>query len=556
MKTASPTEKFLPPNWIRLFILVILVLGIFFRVSNVEKKVYWHDENITSIQTVGYIGAQVRDRIFDGSVLSIQELQKYQKVNSDISIFGTINSFAEYDPHHPPIYYIILRVWMQIFGNSIAAIRSLSIVFSLLAFPCLYWLCRELFNSSLTGWLATAMLAVSPFHLLYAQEAREYSLWTVTTLLASAALLRAIRLPTKFNWGLYGLTVALGLYSHLFFVLVLMGHGFYILLRGGNRWGKTLLNYLLSLGVGLLIFMPWIVVIVMNLARIQESTSWSRKGTINFAFSFKWWGRNLSHLFVDLDPSYNFFDALGRDDPFLIPLILLLVGYAIYFLCRQTPRPVWSFVLILLGATSLPLVLPDILSGGWRSLVARYFTPGYLCIQLAVAYLLASQLSRLSAPTWHRRGWQLIFVLLVTGGVVSCFQINQADAWWNKHVNYYYPQGAKIINRSERPLIVSDTKLIGDVLALSYLLDPKVKFQLWTKEALSKTDILKTAPFIESGATQNNTNYSNIFLFNPSGNIKERLTANEKYDAEPVYENYGLELWELMKVSDGKPNLP
>lgn len=44
-----------------------------------------------------------------------------------------------------------------------------------------------------------ALIAVSPFHVLYAQEAREYSLWTVTILLSSAALLRAMRVKTKLS---------------------------------------------------------------------------------------------------------------------------------------------------------------------------------------------------------------------------------------------------------------------------------------------------------------------------------------------------------------------
>ena len=40
----------------------------------------------------------------------------------------------------------------------------------------MYWLCLELFESSVTAWLAVAIIAISPFQIVYAQEARPYSL--------------------------------------------------------------------------------------------------------------------------------------------------------------------------------------------------------------------------------------------------------------------------------------------------------------------------------------------------------------------------------------------
>jgi len=66
------------------------------------------------------------------------------------------------------------------------AIRSLSAIISLLVFPGVYWLLPGIWV--VNGWIAIALIAVSPFHILYAQEAREYSLWTVTIALSSAAL--------------------------------------------------------------------------------------------------------------------------------------------------------------------------------------------------------------------------------------------------------------------------------------------------------------------------------------------------------------------------------
>ncbi len=94
----------------------------------------------------------------------------------------------------------------------------------------MYWLCLELFNDKLTPWIATGLMAVSPFHLLYAQEARQYSLLTLMVLISSVTLLRAVRINNLSNWIAYTLTIIIGLYIHLFFILVPLGYSIYMLI--------------------------------------------------------------------------------------------------------------------------------------------------------------------------------------------------------------------------------------------------------------------------------------------------------------------------------------
>lgn len=200
-------------TWLRFFIIVLLLLGIFFRFVNLDRKVYWHDETFTSIWISGYRPQEIIDQAFNGQVIDSKDLQKYQYPNPERTLIDTLKNLATEDPQHPPLYYLITRLWVQGFGNSVAVTRSVSAVISLLAFPCIYWLCLELFESPLVGWIAIALISVSPFHILYAQEAREYSLWIVTILLSCAALLRAIRLKTKLSWVIYAVTLVLGLYT-------------------------------------------------------------------------------------------------------------------------------------------------------------------------------------------------------------------------------------------------------------------------------------------------------------------------------------------------------
>lgn len=534
MTSKLTSNSSLPPTWLRFLIVVLLVLGIFFRFFNLDKKVYWLDETYTSLRISGYTTSELSQHItqvFDGHVFGVEnfknDLQEYQYINSKNGLIDTIKSLAVEDPQHSPLYYIMARYWVQWLGNSVAAIRSLSALISLLVFPCIYWLCLELFGSSLVGWIAVVLIAVSPFHVLYAQEAREYSLWTVTILLSSASLLHAMRLKTKLSWGTYAATVALGFYTYPFSGLVTIGHGIYVASIERFRLSKTLANYLLASLVGLLASAPWLLVIIFNLRRFYGTTVW----TVNESELplVKVWLQNLSYAFFDVD-SGELQSQFAYDNPltyFLLLTPLILVVYSVYFLCRKTPKKILLFILTLMGVTALILALPDLVLGGQRTTIARYLIPCYLGIQLAVAYLLAHQISSISVTILRRQKlWQLITMVLLSGGVLSCTIISQAESSWNKLTEPYTPQVARIINQANQPLVISDDQLIHKVnrlLCLSYLLEPKVQLGL---------DI----PKIPDG-------FSDVFLYDPAEAWRHKF--EKEYKIEPIYKRGGL--WQLEK---------
>ncbi len=533
MKSELTQKWALPPGGLRFFIILLLVLGVFFRFVHLDRKVYWGDEAYTSLRIAGYKWTDLAP-VLDGREIGIEDLQKYQRTNSERGLIDTIDSLAVEDPHHPPLYYVIGRFWMQWFGNSVAVIRSSSALISLLVFPCTYWLCLELFESSLTGWVAIALLAISPFHLLYAQEAREYSLWTVTILLSSAALLRAMRVKTKLSWGIYSVALALSLYTFLFSALVAIGHGIYVLAIESFRLSKRVTAYVLASIAGIILFAPWLFIVITNVSRIQ-ATNTDKIGRVSLFYLFDMWASNLSRVFVDV--------PLGDEKIllFLIPPTLILVGYSIYFLCLHTPKAVWLFILTLIGTTSLALILPDVILGGSRSIGARYLIPCYLGIELAVAYLLSTQMVFFSVKVWSQKVWHLVMIALVSGGVLSCARISQADTWWNKYGDSYNPAIARIVNQSPKPLLIADSQY--RVLSLSYLLDNKVRLKVGLNN--------KNSPLIPDG-------FSDIFVFNTFSNrsrgFQELIEKEQKGKLELVYKKdmsfkkREISLWKLIKL--------
>ncbi len=296
------------PHWLRFPIITLLLIGVFFRFVNLDKSVFWYDEAFTYLRISGYTETEVVQQFADGHEISVKDLQKYQRANPEKGVTDTVKSLAVEEPQLSPLYYVMASFWMHWFGNSLAVTRSLPAIISLLAFPCIYWLCLELFASPLTGWMAVTLIAVSPFDLLFAQVARQYSLWTVTILLSSAAILRAIRLNTRLTWGIYAATVVMGLYSHLAFGLVAIGHGIYVIIIDKFRLSKTLIAYLLASLVGLLAFAPWLLVVINNSKHIYKAVG--KTESESFWYLVREWAVNTSSIFIDIN--FNYIDNQAK----------------------------------------------------------------------------------------------------------------------------------------------------------------------------------------------------------------------------------------------------
>lgn len=154
---------------------------------------------------------------------------------------------------HPPGYYLLLHLWRPL-GSSEFALRLPSTLCSLLAVALTWGLARELFDRR-TAWLAALGMAMAPFQVYYAQEARGYAL----TIALSAGLMwcffRGVQRDTWWPWGGYGLLVILGLYTHYFTALVVLALHLWLLLNL-QRGRAVLLPLILADALAALAFMP------------------------------------------------------------------------------------------------------------------------------------------------------------------------------------------------------------------------------------------------------------------------------------------------------------
>lgn len=175
----------------------------------------------------------------------------------------------------PPFYYWVLHGWIGVFGEGDVAVRALSGVLALVALP-LVWLAGRRLAGPVAGFGALVLLAVNPFAIRYATEARMYSLVIVLVLGGFLLLEGSLRRPRV--WRLVGLAVTTGLLmlTH-YWTFWLIGAVILVLvwrwLRGPETARSAALRSVLAVAAGGLLFVPWLPTFIDQ--SIHTATPWA-----------------------------------------------------------------------------------------------------------------------------------------------------------------------------------------------------------------------------------------------------------------------------------------
>lgn len=438
-----------------------LVLAALLRFHDPGSPWLSHDEVLTLLRSAGYQAGELDTLTAQAGPLTFGSLQTFLKLSPLHPWADTLSALVNH-PEHPPLYFLMARLVRAGLNDSIAALRQLSGLLSLLALPVLYQLGRQVSGKIGVGAVAVLLGAVSPLQLLYAQDARPYSLLVLLTALACSTYLRLQRRGGAANAWLYGLTMVSGLYTSLIFLVVLLSHGLHSWLVEGpaghrRRWG-------LAAGAAAAAFLPWLAVIASRLDPMLQHTAWLREAAEPLP----------APLIRSLHWSSPFLD-LGDGAPAWLPLMLLPLLAALAWagsaeLRQNGPPGGWSLlVLLLLLCNSLAVALPDLLLGGRHSLVTRYLLPASVSVVLLVA---AGLEARIRTKGYRLVGLSLL-ALLVVGGAVSCHTILAAETWWSR---YSFDQPAIRDQLQAQPgrvlRVVRSSSSGGEAVALSRTLTP------------------------------------------------------------------------------------
>ena len=186
---------------------------------------------------------------------------------------------------HPPLLFVLTKAVTQVFGTGETSLRAVSLVFGCVLLVAVYWLAAELGLKPLRRLAVVASLAVAPFFLRHATEARQYALFPAFGTLAIAATLRLWREPVQLRYLALFATSAAGMalthYFGLAYAVALFG---VVMLGTLLRWPELVVGRR-TLAAALLIVLPllgvfaWVALRAVDLARYYDRRQ-SGSGTV------------------------------------------------------------------------------------------------------------------------------------------------------------------------------------------------------------------------------------------------------------------------------------
>ncbi len=209
-----------------LLLLVWIALGAILRFTNLDSKPPWADEWSTIVFSLGQSFRTVPlDRVISLdtllSGLNLERMTQPKEVIEHLMAEST----------HPPIYFVLTHLWLKLLSAksglvSVGLARSLSALLGIASIPAIFGLGWLVFRSPIDGQMAAALMAVSPYGIYLAQEARHYTLsilWVIASLGCFIVAVKHIhsRIPLPFWLVCVWIVVnSLGIASHYFFVFV------------------------------------------------------------------------------------------------------------------------------------------------------------------------------------------------------------------------------------------------------------------------------------------------------------------------------------------------
>lgn len=153
------------------------------------------------------------------------------------------NSLTDFFRHiwkigvHPPLYFLVGHYWYKL-GHSEFMLRFPSMVFGVAAIPVMYALVNRLFGQRAAG-ISALIIAVSPIHIWYSQEARMYTLQLLLSLTSMLFFVKALQKRRPRDYALYALFTVMAFYTQVATILLIAAQGLFATASSLRDWRKT-----------------------------------------------------------------------------------------------------------------------------------------------------------------------------------------------------------------------------------------------------------------------------------------------------------------------------
>lgn len=363
---------------------LVFVIGVGARVWLVDRHGVWADEAFSLAMATGHslehpaalADPALGDYVEPSAPVTPAELRRYLEHEQSGIAPGRVVRAVLLSDTNPPLYYVLLHGWTWLAGTSDGSLRWFSVIASLLSYPLVWSIARQI-GGRRTALVAGTLFFAAPIGLFYSTEGRMYSLvWLLT--LAHGWLALRLRHGRRVSllltlWMLVG---SAGLLTHYLYGLVWAACGGWLVAYPG-RCRRSLI--VVGVALTVLAAVPWYLYAALQAPSWRVTEGWT------FMPSAHGRVRDLIDLPLSYLSAAGSWGGPGWSRRAALATAVVFAGVLAWTLRRRLFRPrvllLWAW---LLAALSGP-VLSDTLRGTYTTAVPRYAIAG-----LPAAVLLAS----------------------------------------------------------------------------------------------------------------------------------------------------------------------
>lgn len=342
---------------------------------------------------------------------------------------------------HPPLYYLMLKGWAELFGWSEYALRSLSAVLSSLTVGVIFLLVRRLFTVR-TALVALPLLVFAPFALRYGYEIRMYALAAFIGALATLVLSYAYKSKSKKGWIAYAVLVAMGMYTLYMTAALWIAHLVWLIIVIKPKLNRQFFKqpFVLAYVGAVVLFLAYIPTLFYQLTHsalpgIGSPVNITKLGDI-------------ASMTLSFTPEWQVSGALALA---LLAIVLLTV-YLLIFAKRKLPGSERSSLYLLVAVVLVPLAFFAL-----SSLPHPIFVDRYIAHIVIFSYALIGVSVALAWRYGKRISASVLMVLSLVILIIGTVQLQHVGNYIYERLQY--PRTTEIrasVNCNDNTAVIAD----------------------------------------------------------------------------------------------------
>lgn len=488
---------------------LVLIIGITFKLYHIDYRYFWLDEISTVEQTSGLNRSGIDQLAPLNEITSLNHYKSLVHLDDlNLTVWQQLKGQMQ-TVNLNPLHYFLLTFWHHIVGDSVIALRGFSLFFFLLTLPFIFLLAKKLFNNDLSGWIAVSLFSVFNYFHYYSHEARYITLTVFLVVVTSYFFLKALEIKKHWWWLGYIISGALALYSSVILGLLFIAHTLFVIVC--HR--KIFVQHLTSAGLIFVLYLPWLLFILSSHGEIEMALGWHKDFNKNFNFL-------VLILMQLLDISIS---LIALEDPvvwllgqpmqskitMLYLLLSVLIIATIFYGARRMKKESFYFLLFIFLSAFLFFLISDLIRGAGSSLIPRYHYINLTMVLFFISFFLSRKIQRKNFVYFT------LYLVIAVTGTYSIYTVSQKKTYNYFPVYDFNP--IKYFNNSENCLVISDFKTPRNQEITAFLM---------VANAIDSenVDILRTTPNnIDIKQTLDKNIYSDIFIIYASDELLKNL---------------------------------